>query len=189
MQCTNCPLNTCTSDLGLNHNPPNLTWLQLLDAELVKGSMSIVDGLVVADEEPAKAADEEKAAPREGMGANDKGIGAANLKFPATKEVQQEDVIVQSEFWRSQNVVGGGGFSDSSAADESIGGRDTNGEGRLRERSVGTHANFDLRFRDGAAADEGFRATGGVQDTTCSYEVDREEDPSSATDKGFGIAG
>ena len=49
-------------DLGLNHNPPNLTWLQLLDAELVKGSMSIVDGLVVADEEPAKAADEEKAA-------------------------------------------------------------------------------------------------------------------------------
>ena len=84
MQCTNCPLNTCTSDLGLNRNPPNLTWLQLLDAELVKGSMSIVDGLVVADEEPAKdaneepakavdeepakAADEEKAAPREGVG-------------------------------------------------------------------------------------------------------------------------
>ena len=182
MQCTNCPLNTCTSDLGLNHNPPNLTWLQLLDAELVKGSMSIVDGLVIADEEPAKAADEEpakaaddepakaadeeKAAPREGVGANDKGIGAANLKFPATKGVQQEDMIVQSEFGRSQNVVGGGGFSDSSAADESIGGRDTNGEGRLRERSVGTHANFDLRFRDGAAADEGFRATGGVQDTT-----------------------
>ena len=167
MQCTNCPLNTCTSDLGLNHNPPNLTWLQLLDAELVKGSMSIVDGLVIADEEPAKAADKENVAPREGVGANDKGIGAANLKFPAAKGVQQEDVIVQSEFWRSQNVVGGGGFSDSSAADESIGGRDTNGEGRLREREVGTHANFDLRFRDGAVADEGFRATGGVQDTTC----------------------
>ena len=96
MQCTNCPLNTCTSDLGLNHNPPNLTWLQLLDAELVKGSMSIVDGLVVGDKEPAKAADEENFVPREGVGANDKGIGAANLKFPATKGVQQEDVIVQS---------------------------------------------------------------------------------------------
>ena len=105
---------------------------------------------------------------------NDKGIDAANLKFPATKEVQQEDLIIQSEFWCSKNVVGGGGFSDSSAADESIGGRDTNNEGRLRERSVGTHVNFDLRFRDGTAADEGFRATGGVHTTTKSLLRDCE---------------